>query len=103
MENKLKPCPFCGEELIVLPNGRYYSHPREQKCFGGVWVFEVDDEEFIKLWNTRKPMDKIAEQLEEQRKKYEQAAELCSTDEYCYYRGKMRGFEYSKEIVKAGE
>ena len=65
--SKLRPCPFCGEELITIANGQYYSHKREQdkekQCFGGVWTFPVDDEEFIKLWNTRKPMDSYVKQL----------------------------------------
>ena len=70
-ETNLKPCPFCGEELITIANGQYYSHKREQdkekQCFGGVWTFEVDDEEMIKLWNTRKPMDSYVEQLKWER------------------------------------
>lgn len=68
--SRLKPCPFCGEELITIANGQYYSHKREQdkekQCFGAVWTFEVDDEEFIKLWNTRKPMDDVIKKIGEE-------------------------------------
>lgn len=67
--SRLKPCPFCGEELEIIANGQYYSHKREEnsekQCFGAVWVFPIDDEEMIRRWNTRKPMDKVVEQLEE--------------------------------------
>lgn len=69
--SRLKPCPFCGEELITIANGQYYSHKREQdkekQCFGGVWTFEVDDEEMIKLWNTRKPMEAVIKQYKWER------------------------------------
>ena len=66
--SRLKPCPFCGEELEIIANGQYYSHKREEnsekQCFGAVWVFPIDDEEMIRRWNTRKPMDRVLEQLE---------------------------------------
>lgn len=49
-------------------------------------------------------VDKVVEQLEGQRKEYEESADslTCDYDRVCYYRGKMRAYEYSKEIVKAG-
>ena len=52
-------------------------------------------------------VDKVVEQLEEQRKMYEQESEELEKmrddpNQIIYRRGKMRGFEYSKEIVKAG-
>jgi hypothetical protein len=60
---ELKPCPFCGEELEIIAKGQYYSHKREEnsekQCFGAVWVFPIDDEEMIRRWNTRKPMDDV--------------------------------------------
>lgn len=61
--NKLKPCPFCGEELEIIANGQYYSHKREEnlekQCFGAIWTFPIDDEEMIRRWNTRKPTEDV--------------------------------------------
>lgn len=70
-EIKLLPCPFCGEveevELI--------------KCNGSwsVICFRCDissnyykkPQQAIKNWNTRKPMERIVERLEEARQKYQ--------------------------------
>lgn len=65
-KTNLKPCPFCGEELIVLQGKKYYAHDLKKnkpvKCYAGTWVFRVDDEESIKLWNTRY-IDSYIEQL----------------------------------------
>lgn len=65
-EIKLKNCPFCGKELII--NKGYYAHELSLtepiECYAATWVFRVDDEKSIELWNTRKPMDNIIEQLE---------------------------------------
>ena len=77
-KTNLKPCPFCGEELITIANGQYYSHKREQdkekQCFGGVWTFEVDDEEMIKLWNTRKPMEDVLKLINKECQEYFEAS-----------------------------
>lgn len=57
---KLKPCPFCGAELLAKGVGRdvLYKHP-ENDCFlavadteyGVVWFYY--DEEYIEKWNRR--------------------------------------------------
>ena len=60
-EIKLKPCPFCGKELII--NKGYYAHELSLtepiECYAATWVFRVDDEKNIELWNTRKTMDDL--------------------------------------------
>ena len=105
--NKLRPCPFCGEELITIANGQYYSHKREQdkekQCFGGVWTFPVDDEEFIKLWNTRKPMDKALSKLEALAAEYEERAnnKLLGAEKKKNL-AKMHSYRYAYNIVKDG-
>lgn len=71
-KTNLKPCPFCGEELIVLQGKKYYAHDLKKnepvKCYAGTWVFRVDDEERIRLWNTRKPdMYKVIDQYKWER------------------------------------
>ena len=62
---KLKNCPFCGKELII--NKGYYAHELSLtepiECYAATWVFRVDDEKSIELWNTRKPMDNAIESI----------------------------------------
>lgn len=62
--DKLLPCPFCKEELEIVGNGHYYAH-KINGCILKHLCFECDDVEAIKLWNTRKPMERIEERLEE--------------------------------------
>lgn len=83
MTDKIKSCPFCG-------CGAIYEISREDSivdkipqlfCNGCKMVFEVENDspfmsdtktfEYLKeklhtTWNTRKPMDRIVEQLEKQ-------------------------------------
>lgn len=73
IEIKLKPCPFCGGEAVLhvedgvcaicrkcgcrtisLVDGNYSGKP------GGNAIKAVAEK-----WNTRKPMERIVEQLEE--------------------------------------
>lgn len=61
---KLLPCPFCNEELEVVGKRRYYAH-KTNGCILQHLCFETDDVEAIKYWNTRKPMERIVERLEE--------------------------------------
>ena len=61
--SKIKSCPFCGKELII--NKGYYAHELSLtepiECYAATWVFRVDDEKSIELWNTRKPMNEAYE------------------------------------------
>lgn len=71
MQNdKLLPCPFCGGEAktTFICDGRY----NEIKCKTPKCIMNVDmpafyesKEEAIKKWNSRKPMERIVERLEE--------------------------------------
>ena len=57
----------------------------------------------IKEQPTAFDVDKVVEQLETRRKEYETASENAhDCHEVIYFRGIMRGYEYSKDIVKAG-
>ena len=57
MENKLKPCPFCGKREAYLTNncyGQYYV--RCPNCGAVVWGNDnenLDKKQAVKLWNTR--------------------------------------------------
>ena len=75
MSNELKPCPFCGGEAFI---NTVESHAHEVATFmpdypGGTFIEctsctcalsgETEDKA-IEAWNTRKPIDKVVEQLE---------------------------------------
>ena len=72
--SELKRCPFCGGEAELITT--YDTEMvRCKKCFGKTQTFTGDyyDEGqmcgmyAIPAWNTRKPMDRIVERLEEYR------------------------------------
>ena len=69
MTDKLKPCPFCGGEAIL--NKRISSY--DGTAFYGVLCVNTGccdipslytKDQAVDKWNTRKPMDRIVEQLE---------------------------------------
>lgn len=62
-EIKLLPCPFCDEEakaIVFVDNSAKIEC--KQRCFDGTHVFK-DVEEAARAWNTRKPMERIVERL----------------------------------------
>lgn len=70
-EIKLLPCPFCGGEFQINVGGMIYI-PKCKKC-GCTLAGCRTEEEAIEEVNTRKPMERIIEQLEqnlEECKKY---------------------------------
>lgn len=66
MTDKLESCPFCGGKPYIN------SHPIAQRkkqwavqCRCGARFFFCDRKyKAIEAWNTRKPIDKVVEQLE---------------------------------------
>lgn len=101
MTDKLKPCPFCGKKLIVIHRWWTHTYEDSKNCFEGTAAIPVDDEEAIRMWNTRKPMDRIVEQLEE--------VKFWTTetfDDFGYSNDDSReviDFDTAIEIVKAGD
>ena len=49
----LKPCPFCGEKLILTGDhhGDYWEHPQRTRCYER--IAQVLDEDDMARWNTR--------------------------------------------------
>ena len=63
---KLKPCPFCGGEAKLHHNSltdKFKVWCSECDCRTDVYS---DKEEVVKCWNTRKPMERIVDRLEEE-------------------------------------
>lgn len=89
MNKELKPCPFCGSEKLKVDSksrdGRMTFSVRCNVCHARGGVTSIDKRVVIRelgykglrelekqaglkaveIWNTRKPIDEIAEQLEE--------------------------------------
>ena len=64
----LAKCPFCGEELELHCTGRFYMH-KTNDCILQHLCFEVGNEVYIERWNTRKPLERIVERLQETKTK----------------------------------
>lgn len=100
MNKELKPCPFCGGEAIVLQNndGFYYVGCKNAECRGYVFYSDVHyftKERTIEAWNTRKPIDKVVEQLEKEKTPNRS---MSKTESIL----RRRNFEDAIEIVKGG-
>ena len=67
-DTELKPCPFCGGEAELLYRGNYAAHRfcREKCEEYDCWMASYKDElQTAEDWNTRKPMGRIVEPLNE--------------------------------------
>lgn len=98
MQNKLLPCPFCGGEAIksAFSWGAITDEYTIQCTMCGSRTKVLKLEEAIKTWNTRKPMERIVEQLEEQ------IDNNRGWEDEDYYWGETKGYEHAIEIVKGG-
>lgn len=93
------------EDLKNLAKGQVPSCPNIAEYFVSIRADKIIDR--LNNEPTAYDVDKVVEQLEKQRKMYEQESEELEKmrddpNQIIYRRGKMRGFEYSKEIVKDG-
>lgn len=102
--SELKRCPFCGGEAEVIEcDGDYAIICKD--CCDVTPVTNWDDtlEKAIEIWNTRKPMERIIERLEQQAEQYNRRAnELVekSTEAGIHNKGKACSYEHAIEIVK---
>lgn len=97
-------CPFCKEELEIVGKGHYFAH-KNNNCILRHLCFEIDDDEAVKLWNTRKPIKRIVERLEQQKQQYKRreddAKNINMTIQISEkYYGKSCSYDHAIEIVK---
>lgn len=85
-EIKLRSCPFCGGEAYFPTFTETWI--RCKSC-GFETPYTEDKEWLVNTWNTRKPIEKIVEQLEEH---------FNATDD----RDARLAYHHAIEIVKAG-
>lgn len=99
-ENKLLPCPFCGGEARLESNGQYaVVGCVNSNCQGYACCYKYNSKkEAIEHWNTRKPMERIVERLEEARAECKEL-QRTTTDAYGYMKMKQ-GIDCAKDIVK---
>lgn len=99
-EIKLLPCPFCGGEAMHY-GGAGQHCIRCKSCFntnekligGTLYDAFATPEEAAKDWNTRKPMERIIEMLEEEK-------DFFKHDELDYGIGSYRAFGKSIQVIK---
>lgn len=104
-ETELLPCPFCGGEAEFVRDTERkdifgssdYVYVRCKKCHAQTTKiyysaeFHKLDEEYAlaeKAWNTRKPMERIVERLEEMYKYNSEQADLYRDGDSAYMRDK---------------
>lgn len=107
-DERLKECPFCGGEGNVSLN----------TCYGFVpWCSNEDcilnentkgfstEEEATKRWNTRKPMERIAERLQKELELADKEKERLAQENILQFdsaKGYATGIYNAIEIVKGG-
>ena len=96
-DERLKPCPFCGGEAICIERASNYPYIYGVMCMDCHCrtSFGKDTDKVIKTWNTRKPMERIAEKLEESKTNFSRMGTLQSA----YY---DKGLDKAIDIVKGG-
>lgn len=108
---KLKPCPFCGGEATImqLDSGHYViGCDDDYMCLANInhktMIFS-SEEVAISHWNTRKPMDRIVEQLEEELNLADKEKERCLRENPLQFDravGYVNGIRVAIEVIKGG-
>ena len=67
--NELKRCPFCGDEVEIVPTGLYHwkyaiRHKNKTECIldANAFALPYEEEDAVRMWNTR--ADRKTEQTE---------------------------------------
>ena len=102
MTDRLKPCPFCGSEAeVIMVSDAGNCGVRCKKCSAVVGEYRFWKRPYaIKVWNTRKPMDRIVKQLKEKADyepiDYDDGGYGCTADDH------FIALDTAIEIVKNG-
>lgn len=107
MSNLNSCCPFCGGELAIRKWIAFDGESFSLKCNTDGCVLNVDSfrdkEELIRKTNTRKPMQNIVEQLEEELKLADKEKRRCASENMLQFDravGYANGIYNTIEIVK---
>ena len=66
MSEKLRPCPFCGEEVTLVKDIWWFAdHRAESSACDVTGPSATDEDDAIKLWNTRPVEDALIEVIQE--------------------------------------
>ena len=78
-EIKLLPCPFCGGDNLGFYHNHLFRDGYEVRCYDCHFGLQESrtKQEAIEAWNTRKPMERIIERLEEELKLSDIEKERC--------------------------
>ena len=101
-DKKLLPCPFCGGEAFFATEGGNWI---ACKLCGAETDYFERAKEAINAWNTRKPMERIVERLEQQAEQYhrrekEHEDKNITVQISKKYFGKACSYEHAIDIVK---
>ena len=111
-EIKLLPCPFCGGKAVIYHQSSKYTNrdgnfvhcmecgcrTKLFECYGNTTKTHEDTkQEAIEAWNTRKPMERIIEQLTESKEHYRRLWNKNQDDEDY---GALSAYENAIDIVK---
>ena len=96
------PCPFCGKKMILShkfadhPNGylKWLRFHPDNECILRAYSIDLRETEKVEAWNTRKPMERIVERLEE----FNEGTFIRANGRA---NGKTLAYGYSKGIEKA--
>lgn len=105
-EIKLLPCPFCGGEAKVKVSWRNEDTYVEcRNCYSRTDGFGLE-ECAIEQWNTRKPIDRIVAELEEEKHIHTKMYRLSEYREYPEIKTRheviMHNLDKAIEIVRKG-
>ena len=107
-EIKLLPCPFCGGDNLGFYHNHLFRDGYEVRCYDCHFGLQESrtKEEAIKQWNTRKPMKRIVERLEEYNQSEDDFKKIIDTNReipnptVSRTIGRIEAFNKAIEIVK---